>query len=87
VGGGVCAELTLETEKPIYPWIVADCDPRSYRLNSGQVIASRYPLANPEFVRYTNRVGEDKMAGKGVLGCTGARPGAVCVCVCLGKVC
>ncbi|ELR20156.1 uncharacterized protein ACA1_116170 [Acanthamoeba castellanii str. Neff] len=60
----------LKKEKPIYPWIVADCDPRSYRLNSGQVIASRYPLANPEFVRYTDRVGEDKMAGKGVLGCT-----------------
>jgi len=60
----------LRKVDPVYPWIVADCDPCSYRLNSGLAIMSRYPLANPEFVRYTNRVESDRMAGKGVLGCT-----------------
>jgi hypothetical protein len=44
--------VSVQADKPIYQWVVADCDPRSYRLNSGQVIVSRYPLADPEFVRY-----------------------------------
>jgi len=53
-----------------YNWILADCDPKPYRLNSGLLIASRYPLENPQFVRYPKRIYEDVLAGKGVLGCT-----------------
>jgi len=50
--------------------MITDVDGKAYRLNSGLFVASRYPLEDPEFVRYHVCTNEDVLAGKGVLACT-----------------
>lgn len=47
-----------------YPWILADVDPKPYRLNSGLFIASRYPVIDPEFMRFSIAARDDILAGK-----------------------
>jgi len=54
-----------------YGWYLGDCVPSHLCLNSGVAILSRYPLADPEFTEFNNRTADNKMAAKGVLGCTG----------------
>ncbi len=49
-----------ERERGKYPWVISDCDPKAYRLNSGLFIASRYPLRDPEFVRYSSTTTKPK---------------------------
>ncbi|ELR17079.1 uncharacterized protein ACA1_057110 [Acanthamoeba castellanii str. Neff] len=53
-----------------YPWVLCDVDPKPYRLNSGLFVASRYPVLDPEFIRFSVASRDDILAGKGVLGCS-----------------
>jgi len=48
----------------IYPWAICDVDPKPYRLNSGLFVASRYPIADPEFVIFSVACRDDILAGK-----------------------
>lgn len=60
-----------ETARQRYGWFIGDLAPSHLRLNSGVTILSRYPLLDPEFTEFTNTTMDNKMASKGVLGCTG----------------
>jgi hypothetical protein len=47
-----------------YPWALCDVDPKPYRLNSGLFVASRYPVIDPEFIRFSIASRDDILAGK-----------------------
>ncbi len=62
-------DLTEQLQKR-YPYIISNVDPRSFGLNSGLMIASKYPLVHVDFWRHTNRGGMDAYANKGALAVT-----------------
>lgn len=53
-----------------YPYILYNVAPNPTGLNSGLVIASKYPLKNPEFFRHGELGGACQYANKGVLAVT-----------------
>ena len=62
------AERTLiRALRPTYPYMVRKAGYRWCTLNSGLMIASKFPLRNPVFVRHPVTGGADRMANKGVL--------------------
>lgn len=57
-----------------YPYILHSVAPNESFLNSGLVIASRYPITRFSYRYFENGVGEDKLANKGLLGAEIALP-------------
>jgi endonuclease/exonuclease/phosphatase family metal-dependent hydrolase len=53
--------------KDRYPYIVSRVGYSSCRLNSGLLMASKYPIRQPVFYRHPDCSGDEKMASKGVL--------------------
>lgn len=51
----------------IFPYMVLDVAPRTFGMNSGLAILSKYPLLSPKFRQYKNTLAEDALANKGLL--------------------
>lgn len=56
--------------KKKYPYIIYNVAPSIFGLNSGLMIASKFPLTNIEFFQHQERGGMDKYANKGMLAAT-----------------
>ncbi len=53
-----------------YPHIVYNPGYRSFGLGSGLLIASKFPLKNPQYWEHGNKIGTERLSGKGSLAVT-----------------
>ena len=64
------ADNLIEQLQKKYPYMISNVDPRSFGLNSGLMIASKYPIVHVDFWRHINRGGMDAYTNKGALAVT-----------------
>ncbi len=60
----------VELIKKEYPYIIFNAGFSSYRLSSGLMIASKFPITNPQFWEHTHKIGTEYLAAKGTLAVT-----------------
>lgn len=60
--------VLCERLKEKYPYIIHNISPHVLGLNSGAVIASKYPIEEVSFRRFTNMLGPEKLSPRGLVG-------------------
>ena len=60
-------KILCKTLKHTYPYIIHSVAPNSTGLGSGLFFASKFPINEAQFQRFSNRKGEDTLAHKGML--------------------